>query len=89
MLLLIQNTDLPASPADKNSADPVPNPDFQSEADTKADRAKQDTHYVSIHPIGVVVQCCSCHDFVWLRPEEHRNDCRSKNSCGTKPGTLA
>src|SRR3989338_7572111 len=71
MRLSMQTADLPASPADKNSADTVKRPDFPTEADTKADRAQQDIHYVSIHPIGVAVQCCPCDDFIWLRPTKY------------------
>ncbi|EGM79723.1 hypothetical protein Rhein_0183 [Rheinheimera sp. A13L] len=37
-----KNADLPASPADQNSADLLQLSDFPSEADTKADRAQQD-----------------------------------------------
>lgn len=48
MTLFIPSADLPASPADKNSADTLYSSTHQTEVDTKPDRAQQDTLYVSI-----------------------------------------
>ncbi len=67
MPLRIQTADLPANPADKNSADTVKRPDFQTEADTKADQSSTgyplcfDTlhwRYCAVQPLITTLSGC-------------------------------